>query len=67
MNFTATSSTEILSFLALGMPSGDPPIALLDNVTLDDIPEPASLAFVIGGVALGAIVANRRRKKAVLF
>ena len=66
MNFTATASTEILSFLALGTPSGDPPIALLDNISLDDIPEPSTLAFAGGLLVLGLAV-GARRKKFVLF
>ncbi len=61
MNFTATASTEILSFLALGTPTGDPPIALLDNVALDDIPEPSSPAFIFGLAVFGGMVVRRRK------
>ncbi len=61
MTFTATSSSELLSFLSIGTPGGLPPIATLDAVALNQVvPEPASLAvFSIGliGLAMG-----RRRK-----
>jgi hypothetical protein len=62
MNFTATAGTEILSFLALGTPAGDPPIALLDNVALVDVPEPSSLAFVFGALLVGGIAFRRRAR-----
>ena len=62
MNFTATATTEILSFLALGTPSGDPPIALLDDVSLADIPEPSSLAFIVGALVVGGMAFRRRAR-----
>ena len=62
MNFTATAGAEILSFLAIGGPTGDPPIALLDNVSLDDIPEPSSLA-ALAGAALIAVAIRRKTRK----
>lgn len=60
MTFTATSSSEVLNFLALGAPSGVPPIALLADVSLNasPVPEPSYLA-VLGGV-LGASILWRR-------
>jgi hypothetical protein len=53
MSFTATSATEVLSFLAVG--SGDPPLALLDGVSLvDSAPEPAGIWLAgIGAALLG--------------
>jgi hypothetical protein len=62
-NFTATTSTEILSFLSFGTPVGGPPIALLDNIALDDIPEPSSIAFVAGAVMLGSLALRRRGQR----
>jgi len=59
MNFIATSTSETLTFLAVGTPSGDPPVVLLADVAMSDIPEPASLALVGGGVL--ALVVSRRR------
>jgi hypothetical protein len=59
--FTATSSSEVLSFFAQGTPNGDPPTALLDGVSLAYIPEPDSWALIIVGVAgLGAAARSRR-------
>ena len=64
-NFTATSGTETLSFLAHGTPNGEPPFSLLDGVSLSAVPEPASWSLMILGVgALGA-VSRRRRIAAV--
>jgi hypothetical protein len=49
--FTATSTSEVLSFLAEGAPNGVPPVALLDAVSLTAVPEPASLGLVAVGIA----------------
>ncbi len=62
--FTPTATSETLSFLALGTPSGEPPFALLDGVTVSDTvattPEPGSLALLGTGV-LGLAGMLRRR------
>jgi len=63
--YTATSTSEVLSFLAQGTPNGLPPVALLDGVSLT-APEPASWSLVLLGiVGLGAVVASKRRRSAV--
>jgi hypothetical protein len=60
--YTATSTTEVLSFLAIGTPSGQPPFSLLDGVSLELVPEPADWAIMLAGVAgLGALLQRRRR------
>ena len=60
--FTATSSSETLSFLAHGnLPV--PPFALVSNVSLTAVPEPATWALTILGIAgLGAALRLRRRQ-----
>ena len=66
--FTATSSSQVLSFLAHGTPEGVPPFSLLDGVTMEahgGVPEPASWALMILG--FGATGAALRRRRAVSF
>ena len=59
--FTATSSTQVLSFLALGTPNAAPPVAFLDGVSVTAVPEPGTWAMMILGFGiLGGVM--RRRK-----
>lgn len=65
--FTATSASQLLSFLATG-PSGLPPFSLLDGVSLVDntptVPEPGSLALMLaGGLGLVALLRGRSRRR----
>ncbi len=66
--FTATSSTQVLSFLASGAPAV-PPFALLDGVTLFDTtssstPEPGAFAAAFAGlIGLGVFAGRRGRTK----
>jgi hypothetical protein len=64
MIFTATSASETLSFLAAGGSGGAPPLALLDGVSISQVPEPASLALLGLGVA-GVMGLKKRRARAV--
>jgi hypothetical protein len=63
--FTATSATEVLSFLANGTPAGVPPFSLLSNVSLTgldaDVPEPATWTMMILGIGGIGAMARRRR------
>ena len=63
--YTATSNSEVLSFLANGTPSGDPPFSVLDGVSLYAVPEPATWAMMVVGVAGMGAVARRRRTAAL--
>jgi len=49
MTFTATATSELLGFLALGSPLGQPPFLLLDGVSLDKITEPNILLLILSG------------------
>ncbi len=64
-DFTATGTSQTLTFLAQGGPSGLPPFALLDGVSLTDTtsstPEPGSVLLTIGGI-LGLAGFGRLRK-----
>ncbi len=66
MYFTATSTSEVLSLLAVGAPSGDPPAVLLDAVSLVYTPEPSTWAIMLVGVGgLAGFTAIRRRSRAM--
>jgi hypothetical protein len=63
LTFTATATTETLSFLAAGTPNGEPPFSLLDGVSMSQVaaPEPASMAMLMTGlIAIGAVARRRR-------
>jgi hypothetical protein len=66
MTFTAKAVTELLSFLAVGTPTGAPPISFLDGVSVVDataVPEASSWAiFGAGLAALVGIVTFRQRR-----
>jgi hypothetical protein len=59
--FMPTSASEVLSFLATGTPSGQPPFALLANVSAVNVPEPAAWTVLVSGLAGLIGVARRRR------
>jgi hypothetical protein len=61
--YTATSTSEVLSFLAQGTPNGLPPVALLDGVSLTAVPELASWAMMLVGFAGLGFAGYRRTKR----
>jgi len=61
--FTPTSTSEVLSFIAISTPDGVPPFALLDGVTITSpVPEPGSLALLSTGLLGAAGYIGRRFK-----
>ena len=62
MTFAATSTSQVLSFLAQGTGPGAPPFLLLDNVSLiSAVPEPSTWGMMLGGLGLVGFLARRRR------
>ena len=59
MAFTATSATQVLSFLSFG--AGDPPLIALDGISLEHVPEPGSAALVLlAGLLAGGVYRRTR-------
>lgn len=61
-SFVASSTSELLGFLAVGAPLGLPPLVLLDGVSVQAAaaPEPRTVALVLVGLA-GLMISRRRR------
>ena len=64
-DFQATGASEVLSFLAVGTPSGEPPFSVLDGVSATDVPEPASWAVLAAGLGLLGFTLARRRARSL--
>ena len=61
-DYVATSTSEVLSFLASGeSTTGLPSFALLANVSVTQVPEPATWALLMTGLA-GLVIVGRRRR-----
>jgi hypothetical protein len=59
--FTATATSEVLTFLAIGTPVNYPPIVTLDGISLSLVPEPMSVLML--GAGLCGLVAVRRTRR----
>lgn len=65
--FTATSTSQALTFLSIGTPNGLPPIAALDGISLTAVPEPQAWALMLMGFGgLGAVLRGNRRRRATV-
>ncbi len=60
--FTASAASQVLQFIAVGTPTGQPPFVLLDGVSVNQVPEPATCGLVVLGL-LAVPVARRLRRK----
>lgn len=59
--FKASTTSELLNFLSIGSPSGLPPVAFLDGVSLtQNVPEPAALGLI--GLGLAGLALRTRRR-----
>lgn len=61
LSFTADATTDVLTFLAVGTPAGEPPVVLLDGVSLIASPEPT--CFALAGLGVLGVFAVRRRRQ----
>ncbi len=62
--YTATSTTETLSFLAAGSPTGEPPFSLLGGVDLEVVPESSNwMVFAGFGMVCLLLEAMRRHRR----
>jgi hypothetical protein len=59
--FIADNTTDTLSFLAVGTPTGEPPFSLLDGVSVNPVPEPSTVVLMGIGLVGVAILRLRRR------
>jgi hypothetical protein len=66
MSFTVSAQstgTEVLTFLSQGSPSGQPPVVLLDGITLIQTPEPQTYGLIGSGLVAISWFIRRRRAR----
>lgn len=73
MTFVAKQTSQVLSFLSEGTPGGQPPVVMLDGVSLTayqppvgTVPEPSTWAMMIMGFGAVAGVMRRRPRRAAV-
>ena len=65
-NFIADGTSDVLSFLAIGTPSGEPPFSLLAGVSVNPVPEPSTLVLMGVGLLGVGVIRRRRRARSVV-
>ena len=64
--FTYDGANNVLSFLAVGTPNGEPPFSLLDGVSMTAaVPEPATWGLMLVGFGFVGAAARRRSTNSV--
>ena len=65
LTFTAGSTSQALSFLAVGAPRGMPPLSLLSAVSIAPtaVPEPLTFLGTMTALGLGASLKSKLNKK----
>ena len=65
LTFTADAATDVLSFLAVGTPSGKPPFSLLSGIAVNPaaVPEPLEFAGTIAGFSLCLVLRSKLAKQ----
>lgn len=67
LSFTATTTSDVLSFLAVGTPAGLPPFSLLAGVSIAQnptaVPEPLTFLGTMTALGLGASLKSKLNKK----
>ncbi len=64
LEFTADSSTQLLSFLATGSPVGQPPFSLLSGISVEETPPPTAVptpALLPGLLGFGMTILRKRK------
>ena len=64
LRFKASSATEVLGFFSVGAPGGEPPIVLLDGVSITAVPEPQTLVLLGIGL-LGMLLARKQPNRSI--
>ena len=65
LTFTAGSTNQVLSFLAVGAPNGKPPFSLLTGISVDavGVPEPFTILGTMTAVGFGVRLRSKLKQK----